>query len=107
MGDLNAKVGDQRVEDIVGLSDIGAVNERESRLIQSCQTNDFTITNTWFHNHPRRQRTWKSSGDRSSNKLDYILIQKRFRNAVKISKSLQGTDCDSDHIPVMCKSKGG
>ncbi|GFO08880.1 hypothetical protein PoB_003538500 [Plakobranchus ocellatus] len=32
-----------------------------------------------------------------------ILIQKRFRNAVKTSKSLPRGDCDSHHIPVMCK----
>ncbi|GFN93219.1 craniofacial development protein 2-like [Plakobranchus ocellatus] len=53
-------------------------------------------------NHPRRQWTWKSPGDRSRNKIDYILIQKRFRNAIKASKSPPGVDCDSDQIPVMC-----
>ncbi|GFN91553.1 craniofacial development protein 2 [Plakobranchus ocellatus] len=44
-----------------------------------------------------------SPGDRSRNKIDYILIQKRFRNAVKTSKSLPEADSDSDHVPVMCK----
>ncbi|GFN89380.1 craniofacial development protein 2-like [Plakobranchus ocellatus] len=33
MGDFNAKVGDERVEDVVGPSGIGTVNERGSRLI--------------------------------------------------------------------------
>ncbi|GFN84517.1 craniofacial development protein 2-like [Plakobranchus ocellatus] len=50
-------------------------------------------------NYPRRQWTWKSPEDKSRNKIDYILIQKRFRNAVKTSKSLPGADYDSDHIP--------
>ncbi|GFO18086.1 craniofacial development protein 2-like [Plakobranchus ocellatus] len=77
MGDFNAKVGDERVEDVVGPSDIGTVNEHGSRLIEWCQVNDFTITNTWYQNHFRRQWTWKSPGDRSRNKIDYILIQKR------------------------------
>ncbi|GFO01416.1 craniofacial development protein 2-like [Plakobranchus ocellatus] len=99
MRDFNAKVGDEKVEDVVG--PIG-INERGSRLIEWCQVNDFTITNTWYQNHPRRQWTWKSPGERSGNKIDYILIQKRFRNTVKTSKSPPGTDCDSDHIPVMC-----
>ncbi|GFN86026.1 craniofacial development protein 2-like [Plakobranchus ocellatus] len=101
-GDFNAKVEDERVEDVVGPSGIGTVNERGSRLIEWCQVNDLTITNTWYQNHPRRQWTWKSPGDRSRNKTDYIFIQKRFRNAVKTSKSLPGADCDSDHILVMC-----
>ncbi|GFN89868.1 craniofacial development protein 2-like protein [Plakobranchus ocellatus] len=103
MGDFNAKVGDERVEDVVGPSGIGIVNERGSRLIEWCQVNDFTITNSWYQNYPRRQWTWKSPGERSRNKIDYILIQKKFRNAVKTSKSLPGADYDSDHIPVMCK----
>ncbi|GFO39923.1 craniofacial development protein 2-like protein [Plakobranchus ocellatus] len=108
MGDFNAKVGDgrdERVEDVVGPSGIGNVNERGSRLIEWCEIDDFTIKNTWYQNHPWRQWTWKSPIDRSRNKIDYILTQKRFRNAVKTSKSLPGADCDSDHIPLAgCKS---
>ncbi|GFO49550.1 craniofacial development protein 2 [Plakobranchus ocellatus] len=77
MGDFNAKVRDERVEDVAGPSGIGTVNERGSRLIEWCQINDFTITNTWYQNHPRRQWIWKSPGDRSRNKIDYILIQKK------------------------------
>ena len=103
MGDFNAKVGDERVDDVVGPCGIGTLNERGSRLIEWCERNNFFITNTWFENHQRRQWTWMSPGDRVRNKIDYILVQKRYRNAVKISKSLPGADCDSDHIPVMCK----
>ncbi|GFN91483.1 craniofacial development protein 2 [Plakobranchus ocellatus] len=43
IGDFNAKVGDQRVEDVVGSSGIETVNERGSRLIEWCQFNDFTL----------------------------------------------------------------
>ncbi|GFO14662.1 craniofacial development protein 2 [Plakobranchus ocellatus] len=89
------------VED-VGPGGIGAVNEYKTEWFQ---INVSTITNTWYQNHPRRQWTWKSPGDRNRNKIDYILTQKRFRKAVKTSKSLPGADCDSDHIPVMCKFK--
>ena len=103
MGDFNAKVGDERVEDVVGPCGLGTLNERGSRLIDWCEMNNFFITNTWFENHHRRQWTWMSPGDRIRNKIDYILVQKRYRNAVKTSKSLPGADCDSDHIPVMCK----
>ncbi|GFO06839.1 craniofacial development protein 2-like [Plakobranchus ocellatus] len=108
MGNFNAKVGYERVEDVIGPSGIGNVNERGSRLSEWCQINDLTITNTWYQNHPRRQWTWKSPGDRSRNKKDYILIQKRFRNVVNTSKYLPRADCDSDHIPARtCNSKTG
>ncbi|GFO43075.1 craniofacial development protein 2-like [Plakobranchus ocellatus] len=51
VGDINAEVGDERVEDVVRPSGVGTVNERGSRLIEWCQINDFTITNTWYQNH--------------------------------------------------------
>ncbi|GFN87948.1 craniofacial development protein 2-like [Plakobranchus ocellatus] len=92
MRDFNAKVGDERVEDVVGPCVIKTVNERGSRLIEWYQINDFTITNTRYQNQPRRQRTWRSAKDKSRYKIDYILIQKRFRNVVKPSKSLPGAD---------------
>ncbi|GFO38996.1 craniofacial development protein 2-like protein [Plakobranchus ocellatus] len=38
MGDFNAKVGDERVEDVVGPSGIGTVNERGSRLIDGAKS---------------------------------------------------------------------
>ncbi|GFN98810.1 craniofacial development protein 2-like [Plakobranchus ocellatus] len=76
MGDFNAKVGDEREEDVVGPSGIWIVNGHGNRLIEWCQVNDFTITNTRYQNHPRRHWTWKSPVDRSRNKIDYILIQK-------------------------------
>ena len=103
MGDFNAKVGDTRVEDIVGPWGLGKENERGERLIEWCRKHNFMISNTWFENHPRRRYTWKSPGDRTRNQIDFILVQKRFRNAIKSAKTLPGADCDSDHIPVMCK----
>ncbi|GFO33550.1 craniofacial development protein 2-like [Plakobranchus ocellatus] len=100
-GDYNAKVGDKRIEDVGGPSGIWTVNERGSRLIECCQINHFTISNTWYQNHPRRQWTSKSLGDRSRNKRDNTLIPTQFQNAIKTSKSLPGADCDVDHILVV------
>ncbi|GFN93391.1 craniofacial development protein 2-like [Plakobranchus ocellatus] len=37
MGDFNAKVGNERVEDVVGPSGKGTVNDHGSRLIEWCQ----------------------------------------------------------------------
>ena len=48
IGDFNAKVGDEKVDDIVGQCGIGKLNGRGNKLIEWCQTNEFTITNTWY-----------------------------------------------------------
>ena len=105
MGDFNAKVGNERIDDIVGSWGLGSRNERGDRLIDWCRQNEFIVSNTWFKNHPRRIYTWISPGDRTRNQIDYILVQKRFRNAIKTAKALPGADCGSDHNPVMCNMK--
>ena len=101
MGDFNAKVGDTRVDDIVGPWGLGTGNERGERLVDWCRQNEFMVTNTWYKNHPRRRYTWISPGDRTRNQIDYVLVNKRFRNSIKTAKSLPGADCGSDHCPVM------
>src|SRR5437867_1794879 len=37
--------------------------------------------------------------------LDFVLVDKRFRNGIQKSKSMPGADCDSDHNPVVVKMK--
>ena len=46
MGDLNAKVGDERYQNIVGMHGLGRRNERGERLIQFCQENKLIIAKT-------------------------------------------------------------
>ena len=38
--------------------------------------------NRWFPHHQRHLYTWKSPGDSVRNQIDYITMNKRFRNAV-------------------------
>ena len=63
---------------------LGTRNKREERLIEFCQQNELIITNTYFKQHPRKLYTWKSSDGDIRNQIDYILINERFRNCVKL-----------------------
>ncbi|GFN77568.1 craniofacial development protein 2-like protein [Plakobranchus ocellatus] len=60
MGDFNAKVGTDKVDDIVGKHGLGIKNERVEKLIEWCQTNNIIVGNTWFQQPPKRKWTWKS-----------------------------------------------
>ena len=80
MGDLNAKVGDDRYQNIVGMHGLGRRNERRERLIQFCQENKLIIAHTWFQQPVRKLYTWKSPGDISRNQIDYMMFNERFRN---------------------------
>ncbi len=74
MRDFNAKVGNERTGNTVGPFGLGSKNDRGNNLIAWCQSHDLVITNTWFKNHPRRLRTWRSPGDRVRNQIDYIMV---------------------------------
>ena len=104
-GDFNAKVGKGRIEDIVGEHGLGDKNERGDRLIQFCREEDFTIANTWFKLPNRRLYTWKSPADTVDhvirNQIDYILINKRFKNSLTSAKTYPGADVFSDHNPLV------
>src|SRR5215469_3398590 len=101
MGHLNAKVGNERFDEVVGPWGLGDRNDRGERWIEWCMENKQIIVNTWFRHHPRHLWTWKSPGDRSRSQIDYITISKRFRNALTQVKTYLGTDWSSDHVSVI------
>ena len=103
MGDLNAKVGKGQSNETTGKYGLGKQNDRGDRWVEWCNRNNQIITNTWFEQHPRRLWTWRSPGGDIKNQIDYITINKRFKNAIKDAKSYPSGDCGSDHIPVICR----
>lgn len=101
MGDFNAKVGKGKIEGVMGDWGLGARNERGETLIQFCKEMEFIISNTYFKLPPRRLYTWKSPADSEENivrnQIDFILINKRFRNSLSSVKTYPGADVPSDH----------
>ncbi|GFN74393.1 craniofacial development protein 2-like protein [Plakobranchus ocellatus] len=103
MGDFSAKVGTEKVDDIVGKLGLGIRNERDEKLIEWCQTYNIIVGNTWFQQPPRRKWTWKSPGDETRYHIDYMMISKRYRNALLLAKTYPSADCYSYHVPVVGK----
>ena len=70
MGDLNAKIGQGRVDRVVGLFGLGERNERGDRFVEWCQEKTQIVMNTWFRRHNQHLWTWKSPGEsEKSNRL--------------------------------------
>ena len=88
MGDFNAEVRMEAMEDVVGKCGIGNRNERRDRLIEFCQINNLAISNTWFQHHPRKVYTWKSPGDKVRSQIDFIMIKNPevIKLSVKLTK---------------------
>ncbi|GFN99355.1 craniofacial development protein 2-like protein [Plakobranchus ocellatus] len=86
MGDFSAKLGKDKVDDIVGKHGLGIRNERGEKLIEWYQTNDIIVGNTWFQQPLRRKWTWKSPGDENRNQIYYMMISKRYHMVSTTSK---------------------
>ncbi|KAI5732155.1 hypothetical protein M8J77_022354 [Diaphorina citri] len=101
MGDLNAKIGQGKQDSIVGDFGLGVRNERGDMFFNFCAANDLVITNTFYKLPPRRLYTWRAPGDSKENiirnQIDYITINKRYRNSIQSAKTYPGADVNSDH----------
>ena len=64
-----------------------------------------SITNTFFEQKETSRYTWTSPDGKTRNQIDYILVNNRFRNSIKNSKSRPGADCGSDHNPVIIRTE--
>lgn len=83
MSAFNAKVGEDHRSQTVGKFALGKQNERGKMLIYFAEKNNMVICSTWFKTHKRRLHAWISLDGRSRNQIDYILIDNRFKGALK------------------------
>lgn len=101
MGDLNAKVGRERVDRVVGPFGLGERNDSGERFVEWCMEERQVVANSGFKYHKRPLWKWKSPGDGVRNQIDYITINERYDNAITQAKTLPGAGGNSDHGPVV------
>ena len=108
MGDLNAKVGkdNDQWENVMGKYGLGEANERGEKLLTFCATNDLCISNTMYKQPKNsRQWTWESPDKRTHNKIDYIMINRKWKGCVTNARSFPSADVGSDHQLVLANIK--
>ncbi|KAL1447016.1 hypothetical protein WDU94_015647 [Cyamophila willieti] len=109
MGDFNSKLGEGRTSTAVGPFGLGNRNDRGDMLEIFAESNKLVVMNTWFKLHPRKLYTWTSPKDAPGkiirNQIDYILVNKRYRNSCTSVKTYPGADIQSDHAPLVGKFK--
>ena len=99
MGDFNSKIGNDPngYTDIMGKFGLGEQNERGERLLEFCQHNQMSITNTYFYHRKQRRHTWNHPDGTHKNCIDYILVSRRWRSSIQGTKVMRGADFDTTH----------
>ncbi|XP_064145799.1 craniofacial development protein 2-like [Loxodonta africana] len=104
-GNWNAKVGNKGEGSEVGKYGLGDRNNEGDRMIEFCKTNDFFITNTFFHQHKWQLYTQTSPDGTHRNQIDYICGKRRWKSSISSVRTRPGADCGTDHQLLICKFK--
>ena len=99
MGDLNAKVGSERLgrESEIGPHGIGTMNENGELFADFCAVNSMVIGGTFFPHKTCHKTTWVSPTGDTENQIDHIAIARRWRSSLHDVRAKRGADISSDH----------
>ena len=107
MGNLNARVGTNHDawQGTLGLHGIGKCNSNGLLLLTKCMEHELATTNTFFKQPMKNEPTWMHPRSKKWHLIDYIICRNQDLTNVKITKTVRGTNCETDHHMVFCKMK--
>ena len=79
------------------------MNENGQCLLELCCHHSLSITNTFFMTKPQHKVSWRHPRSKHWHQLDLVLTRCTNLGNVKLTRSYQSADCDTDHSLVCCK----
>ena len=111
LGDLNARVGDEVVRDVIGRHGVPGRNESGEELIGLCLERELIIGNTWYKKKNINKYTWERvvrGCVEEKALMDYVIVSKnawnRLRDVHVYRGEAQGV---SDHFLVEGRVRAG
>ena len=109
LGDLNARVGNVKVQGVIGDYGVPGMNESGEWMVDWCMQHEMTVCNTLFKKRDVHKYTWvrKVRGEIAESALmDYMCISGKYKARVTDVNVLRAAgDVQSDHHLVVCKVK--
>ena len=83
----------------------GVMNDNGERRVDYCLNNYYVIGGTIFAHRDIHKLTWKSPDGRTSNQIDRIIINGKWRRSLQDVRICRGADIYSGHYLVTARVK--
>ena len=105
LGDFNAKAGSDSItwEGVIGQYGVGNCNSNGLLLLQTCAEHGLLITNTVFCLPTQNRTSWMPPCSKHWHLIDYVIIRKRDRQDVQVTRAMCGAECWTDHCLIISK----
>nr|VZI32437.1 unnamed protein product [Spirometra erinaceieuropaei] len=107
LGDFNARVGTDHTawRGVLGPHGLRGSKDNGLLLIHTCAEHRLILTNTFFCLPERERATWRHPRSRQWHLLDYVLVRRRDRRDVLVTKAIADADGRTDHRLVISKMR--
>ncbi|XP_069992720.1 uncharacterized protein [Penaeus vannamei] len=81
------------------------MNENGQRMLELYCQHELCISNTFFNTKPQHRVSWRHPRSKHWHQLDLILTRHANLSSIKLTRTYQSGDCDTDHSLVCSKVK--